>query len=150
MTLWVPLDQNDLQRNFSSSKRDAMSSTRRLGPQSLLATRLLLPRCHSYPLSILTLHPSPKLSHSILYQPLFRTPRRNVSTKLHKSIDELPQGLQLPLEPFVEKEASKYSPLIDEVLDNQRRFPKCVLLTRVGQFYEVFCQPFYTLILVIL
>ena len=67
----------------------------------------------------------------------FQTSRRNASTKLRKSIDELPQGLQAPLEPFIEKEASKYSPTIDEVLQNQRRFPKCVLLTRLGQFYEV-------------
>jgi hypothetical protein len=119
-----------------------MSSTRRLGLQSLLASRPLCPRCHQHPLSVLTLQPSPRLSRSALHQPLFRIQRRNVATKVHKSIDELPQGLQLPLEPFVEKEASKYSPLIDEVLDNQRRFPKCVLLTRVGQFYEVLGQPF--------
>lgn len=63
--------------------------------------------------------------------------KRNVGTKLRKSLEELPQGLQLPLEPFVEKQSTKYSPVIDEVLQNQKRFPKCVLLTRVGQFYEV-------------
>lgn len=62
---------------------------------------------------------------------------RHAGTKLRKSLDELPQGLQEPFEPFVEREASKYSPVIDEVLQNQRRFPKCVLLTRLGQFYEV-------------
>ena len=63
--------------------------------------------------------------------------RRHTGTKIRKSLEELPQGLQQPLEPWVEKEAFKYSPVIDEVLQNQRRFPNCVLLTRLGKFYEV-------------
>ena len=74
-------------------------------------------------------------------RPLNRLDCRFAGTKLRKSIEELPQGLQKPLEPFVEREASKYSPVIDEVLQNQKRFPKCVLLTRVGQFYEVDSFP---------
>jgi DNA mismatch repair ATPase MutS len=71
------------------------------------------------------------------FAPPFPVFCRHAGTKLRKSLDELPQGLQAPFEPFVEREASKYSPVIDEVLQNQRRFPKCVLLTRLGQFYEV-------------
>ena len=70
-------------------------------------------------------------------RPQIRFNRRLASTHVRKSIAELPQGLQQPLELFIEKEASKYSPVIDEVLQNQRRFPNCVLLTRLGQFYEV-------------
>jgi hypothetical protein len=75
------------------------------------------------------------------WRPLISSPyrfgRRSTGTKIHKAIEELPQGLQEPLVPFVEKAASKYSPVLDEVLQNQRRFPKCVLLTRLGSFYEV-------------
>jgi hypothetical protein len=71
----------------------------------------------------------------------FENPRKHAGTTLRKSIEELPQGLQVPLGPFIEKETSKFSPVIDEVLQNQRRFPKCVLLTRVGQFYEVRSLP---------
>jgi hypothetical protein len=118
-------------------KRDVMSSTHRLGRQSLLVKRYICARCKQRPLSTSIWQPTPRLFRSVLLPTVPRTERRNAGTKLRKSIEELPQGLQLPLEPFVEKEPSKYSPLIDEVLDNQRRFPKCVLLTRVGQFYEV-------------
>lgn len=30
------------------------------------------------------------------------------------------------------------TPLAKEVLDNLAKFPHCILLTRVGQFYEVY------------
>jgi hypothetical protein len=69
--------------------------------------------------------------------PRYQSPLRATGTKTRKTIDELPQGLQAPLEPFIDREVAKYTPVIDEVLHNQRRFPKCVLLTRIGQFYEV-------------
>ena len=109
-----------------------MKATGRLRPTSFF---LRAPRCLRRPYSSLQFSNGPpraklSVSHSLMLG-------RHASTKLRKSLDELPQGLQAPLEPFVEKEASKYSPVIDEVLQNQRRFPKCVLLTRVGQFYEV-------------
>jgi hypothetical protein len=118
-------------------KRDVMSSTQRLGRQSLLVKSLICARCKHRSLSTSIWRSKPRLYSLVLLATVPRTEYRNAGTKLRKSIEELPQGLQLPLEPFVKKEASKYSPLMDEVLDNQRRFPKCVLLTRVGQFYEV-------------
>lgn len=121
----------------------AMKATCRLQRPSILLGRTLCRQCQHRAFSTLLYSPantsrrrgSPTL-------PLYRLDRRLASTKLRKSIDELPQGLQLPLEPFVEKETSKYSPVLDEVLQNQRRFPNCVLLTRLGQFYEVrsFCS----------
>ena len=117
-----------------------MISARQLGQRSQQFRAFSLPR-HSRSLSLLlrqTLGPSRGLSPGF---PPCLTSRRNAGTKLRKSLEDLPQGLQAPLEPFIEKEASKYSPVIDEVLQNQRRFPKCILLTRVGQFYEVY-HPF--------
>jgi hypothetical protein len=81
------------------------------------------------------------------WRPLISSPHRitcrSSGTKTHKAVEELPQGLQAPLEPFVEKDGIKYSPVLDEVLQNQRRFPKCVLLTRLGQFYEVSSRSAY-------
>jgi len=69
---------------------------------------------------------------------------RYAGTKQRKPIEDLPQGLQPPLEPFIEKETSNFTPVIDEVFQNQKRFPNCVLLTRVGQFYEVRDRFLYT------
>ncbi len=34
------------------------------------------------------------------------------------------------------------NPLATEVLDNLNRYPHCILLTRVGQFYEVHLSLF--------
>ena len=117
-----------------------MKAARQLGPQSHLIKRALCQQCQHRPFCLFT-------CQSVLRQSALpsllpnRITQRNIGTKLRKSIEELPQGLQTPLEPFIEKEASKYPPVIDEVLQNQRRFPRCVLLTRVGQFYEVHAHP---------
>lgn len=114
-----------------------MNVPNRLRPWSLvLLKRSLCSQCRHHLLSSRTEGLRPTRT-TLLPPPANRISRRNAGTKLRKSIEELPQGLQAPLEPFVEKETSKYSPVMDEVLQNQRRFPKCVLLTRVGQFYEV-------------
>ena len=118
------------------TKRDVMSSFLRHSPKPRFFKHIIFSNCYTRLYSskccrpyLLSLNSSPSFSP--------RNCRRYAATTLRKSIEELPQGLQAPLEPFIEKEASKYSPVIDEVLQNQRRFPKCVLLTRVGQFYEV-------------
>lgn len=129
-------------RNFAPHikrhiNRDAMISARQLGQRSRQFGSFNLGRCCSA-VSSLSAQPHGLLRQSPSLSPTCLVHRRNAGTKLRKSIEELPQGLQAPLEPFIEKEASKYSPVIDEVLQNQRRFSKCVLLTRVGQFYEVF------------
>ena len=119
-----------------TSGGNAMKAARQLGPQSHLIKQVLCQRCPHRLFSAFTCQSMLRQS-ALPPLPPNRTARRNAGTKLRKSIEELPQGLQTPLEPFIEKEASKYSHVIDEVLQNQRRFPKCVLLTRVGQFYEV-------------
>lgn len=129
-------------RNFAphikgNINRDVMISARQLGQRSWQFRSFNLGRRYKI-LSSLSAQPYKPLRRSPSPPPAFLVQRRNAGTKLRKSIEELPQGLQAPLEPFIEKEAAKYSPVIDEVLQNQRRFPKCVLLTRVGQFYEVF------------
>lgn len=119
-----------------TNSRYAMKAAQRLGAHTHLVRRALCQHRQHRPLYALTGQIGPRQSLTPSSR-VARFPRRHAGTKLRKSIEELPQGLQTPLEPFIEKEASKYSPVIDEVLQNQRRFPKCVLLTRVGQFYEV-------------
>ena len=131
-----------------TSPGNAMKAARQLGAQSHLIKRAPCRRCQHRSFCLFTCQSVLRQSALPLLPPN-RITYRNVGIKLRKSIEELPQGLQTPLEPFIEKEASKYSPVIDEVLQNQRRFPKCVLLTRVGQFYEV-CTSISLLILVVL
>lgn len=128
--------QNPFVKFCELNKRDVMSFFLRQPPKPQLSKQIIFSNCYRRLCSskcrlpyLLSLNSSPSFSS--------RNCRRYAATTIRKSIEELPQGLQAPLEPFIEKEASKYSPVIDEVLQNQRRFPKCVLLTRVGQFYEV-------------
>ena len=74
--------------------------------------------------------------------------RRGMKTVLRKSLADLPVAQGKPLEPFSEitpksnrlATASGYPPVIDQALANQKRYAQCVLLTRVGQFYEVYFQ----------
>ena len=126
---------SNLEILHSFPPRDVMSSIVRVPPQPRLLRQI---HCLDRILRISSVtYPFPRIALGRCRYPVSpRTFRRYAGTKVRKKLEELPQGLQAPLEPFVEKEASKYSPVIDEVLQNQRRFPKCILLTRVGQFYE--------------
>lgn len=60
--------------------------------------------------------------------------------------DELPQGLLGAggLPPLPESEGEKggesYSTVIQQARNNMRQFPQCVLLTRVGGFYELYFE----------
>jgi hypothetical protein len=116
--------------------RDVMNRLPRLSRHSRAIRRAQCSQCQIRFQSILSSQCSYSPQRVTATAPFFGA-CRTAATKVRKSIEELPQGLQAPLEPFVEVQATKYSPVIDEVLQNQRRFPKCVLLTRVGQFYEV-------------
>ena len=116
------------------SSRLRMNPLRRLVQQLPSPWRSLCPRCQRRLLSTFT---TPSSSPAWIQPSPTRVPHRNAGSKLRKALEDLPQGLQAPIEPFIEREAPKYSQVLDEVLQNQRRFPKCILLTRVGQFYEV-------------
>ena len=60
----------------------------------------------------------------------------------------LPQGALPPqdAEPIQEDDGPSYPPVIQQALNNMRALPHCVLLTRVGSFYEVDAlQTYHTL-----
>jgi hypothetical protein len=65
---------------------------------------------------------------------------RGAKRKVVIDLDSLPQG---PIEdgfdalPPQEDEASDYPPLLQQVHNNMLRFSHCVVITRVGGFYEV-------------
>ncbi|RDW85017.1 hypothetical protein BP6252_02607 [Coleophoma cylindrospora] len=104
-------------------------------------------------------HPRPFTtagSRSRLFSPLLRPTlrwtldcsRKSVShrgkkTKTTVKLQELPQGL-IPLEPQLietdHEEPSPYSTVITQVRSNMRKFENCVVLTRVGGFYELYFE----------
>lgn len=65
--------------------------------------------------------------------------RHGVKSLSTVKLEELPQGA---LEPALntaerEDEAPTYPTVIRQARNNMRKFDKCVVLTRVGSFYEV-------------
>ena len=55
-------------------------------------------------------------------------------------LDDLPQGL-IPLEPLpIEADIPAYPTVVLQALSNMRKFENCVLLTRVGGFYELYFE----------
>ncbi|QIW96226.1 hypothetical protein AMS68_001744 [Peltaster fructicola] len=66
--------------------------------------------------------------------------RRGAKRKTTLSVDDLPQGVLPPL-PKLETQDSKdrsYSPVLQQHLNNVRKYKDCVVLTRVGDFYEMY------------
>jgi len=64
--------------------------------------------------------------------------RRGAKRKATVALDELPQGAieGAPLPPQDDTEPD-YPPLLQQVRNNMLKFSHCVLVTRVGGFYEV-------------
>lgn len=84
------------------------------------------------------------LRHDFLcaHQEPFRLvpPTRGKKTKSSATLGDLPQGL-IPLEPLpIEAEVPAYPTVVLQALRNMRKFENCVLLTRVGGFYELYFE----------
>lgn len=65
--------------------------------------------------------------------------RRGAKTKASLKVNELPQGV-LGLDPLPELEADdapQYPTVVQGARNNMTKFKDCVVLTRVGSFYEV-------------
>lgn len=74
---------------------------------------------------------------------------RGKKTKTLVKLDGLHQGVIIPLEPLpLEEEAAEaqaeavpsYPTVVMQARSNMRRFENCVLLTRVGGFYELYFE----------
>ena len=68
--------------------------------------------------------------------------RRGAKTTSRKKIKDLQQGaIQAEPLPDLEEENvsnhAQYPPVMQGVRDNMVKFPNCVVITRVGNFYEV-------------
>lgn len=71
-----------------------------------------------------------------------RIQTRGKKTKASISLDDLPQGL-LPLEPLpLERDdpGPVYPTVVQQARNHMRKFDNCVLLTRVGGFYELYFE----------
>jgi hypothetical protein len=69
-----------------------------------------------------------------------RSQNRGKKTKSSVKLDDLPQGV-LPLEPLpLEGDVPAYPTVVLQARSNMRKFENCVLLTRVGGFYELYFE----------
>lgn len=65
---------------------------------------------------------------------------RGKKTKSKVKLDDLPQGV-LPLDPRpVQDEGPTYPTVVLQARRNMQKFDNCVLLTRVGGFYELYFE----------
>ncbi|KAF3803466.1 MutS protein-like 1 [Colletotrichum gloeosporioides] len=66
---------------------------------------------------------------------------RGKKTTSTVKLDDLPQGLLLPLDPCpTQDEAPVYPTVVLQARQNMQKFDNCVLLTRVGGFYELYFE----------
>jgi hypothetical protein len=69
-----------------------------------------------------------------------RQQERGGKTVSSSGVDDLPQGL-IPIEPLaLEVATPAYPTVVLQALHNMRKFENCVLLTRVGGFYELYFE----------
>lgn len=69
-----------------------------------------------------------------------RVQNRGKKTKSQAKLDDLPQGV-IPLEPLpIEEKVPLLPTVLAEARSNMLKFENCVLLTRVGGFYELYFE----------
>lgn len=73
----------------------------------------------------------------------FRLQTRGKKTTTSVMLDDLPQGLIVPSEPLPEdqeEDEPAYPTVVLQARRNMQKFNNCVLLTRVGGFYELYFE----------
>ncbi len=110
---------------------------RAISPRRVFTFR---PRCQYAPYSLVNrIYVLPDASLAPRLWPP-HTQTRGKKTKSSMQLDELPQGL-IPLEPLsLEEPAPQYPTVVLQARSNMRKFENCVLLTRVGGFYELYFE----------
>ena len=85
------------------------------------------------------LHPF-ALRRPTAQRPLWSKQIRGKKTIKAAKLDELPQGV-IPLEPLpLEYDVPQYPTVLRQAKSNMQKFENCVLLTRVGGFYELYFE----------
>ncbi|TVY54969.1 MutS-like protein, partial [Lachnellula cervina] len=99
-----------------------------------LPTRGIASRC------LHTLRNEPPVRNKHVLSRPTRVPNRGAKKKSSAKLDELPQGT-IPLEPLALEEQEPALPtVLLQARSNMRKFENCVLLTRVGGFYELYFE----------
>lgn len=99
-----------------------------------LPSRRIASRC------LHTLRNEPPLRNKHVLSRPPRVPNRGAKKKSSAKLDELPQGT-IPLEPLALEEQEPALPtVLLQARSNMRKFENCVLLTRVGGFYELYFE----------
>ncbi|KAK3329647.1 muts domain V-domain-containing protein [Apodospora peruviana] len=86
--------------------------------------------------------PRPTIINSAMFRPS-RIHIRGKKTRTVLTLDELPQGPLVSLEPLPAEEEDhvpSYPTVVLQARCNMQKFDKCVLLTRVGGFYELYFE----------
>ncbi len=78
--------------------------------------------------------------HAVLTRLACRVQNRGKKTTAILKLDELPQGV-IPLEPLpLEDDKPTLPTVLQQARSNMLKFQNCVLLTRVGGFYELYFE----------
>lgn len=85
-------------------------------------------------------HPQGRRPNRYGTSPLSRTQTRGKKTKTTVNLADLPQGpiRSEPLPPAEEDDGPAYPTVVLQARQNMQKFENCVLLTRVGGFYELY------------
>ena len=87
--------------------------------------------------------PLHQYAFTLHFSPLHAGPKlqsRGKKTRVSANLAELPQGL-IPLDPLpMEVETPAYPTVVLQALNNMRKFENCILLTRVGGFFELYFE----------
>jgi hypothetical protein len=103
----------------------------------IAARRVSQPCLRSSPLGRIT----PPCSHALPTRQAWRVQNRGKRTNAAVRLDDLPQGV-IPLEPlpFERDQGPVYPTVVQQARNHMRKFENCVLLTRVGGFYELYFE----------
>jgi hypothetical protein len=111
------------------------------GPRDLRLLQSIVRLSPAAPLILPSLFPRPlPLSQSQRCRPISTTLCRPAKRKIVKTLKELQQGVVLDEaldDVQVVEDEPQYPPVVLQARNNMLKFSNCVLLTRVGNFYEV-------------
>ena len=84
----------------------------------------------------------PKGRQPLYSTQLWRCLARGLKTVSQTSLEDLPQGSLGASTDSKESEPKEYPVVVRQAKENMAKYRNCVLLTRVGGFYEVSCQNY--------
>jgi hypothetical protein len=127
---------SSLSRNLTRARWSRLDESSRSGFYA--CSYSLRPGPSRYHSTVLA-HRQRHVKSTLVASPPSRVWLRGARKKSGVILDDIPQGPlpSTPLEPVGEDDGPVYPTLLQEVRNNMNKFDNCVLLTKVGNFYEV-------------